>query len=54
MNKIFFFFMFFLISCSTEMSKNEFDFFNTDISFEEFKIKLEEYAKNNPYPNIDN
>ena len=21
--------------------------------FDEFKIKLEEYAKNNPYPNID-
>ena len=54
MNKILIFFMFFLISCSTEISKNKFDFFNTNISFEEFKIKLDEYAKKNPYPKINN
>ena len=27
--------------------------FSDNLSFEEFKIKLEEYALNNPYPNID-
>ena len=27
--------------------------FSNDLSFEEFKIKLEEYANNSPYPNID-
>ena len=25
-----------------------------EMSFEEFKLKLDEYANNNPYPNIDN
>ena len=45
---------FFLISCSPKVPKNEFDFFNSTISFEEFKQRLDEYAKNNPYPNIDN
>ncbi len=28
--------------------------FSDDLSLKEFKIKLEEYAKNSPYPNIDN
>ena len=28
--------------------------FNKEITFEEFKIKLEEYSNNSPYPNIDN
>ncbi len=46
--------MFFLISCSTKTSNDKFDFFNTNISFDEFKQKLEEYAKDNPYPNINN
>ena len=27
--------------------------FSDNMSFEEFKIKLEEYANNSPYPNID-
>tara|TARA_Y100000768_G_scaffold326940_1_gene264445 strand:+ start:202 stop:375 length:174 start_codon:yes stop_codon:yes gene_type:complete len=27
--------------------------FSDNLSFEEFKIKLEEYALNNPYPSID-
>ena len=42
------------MSCSTQSPiKNDFIFKN-NMSFDEFKIKLEEYAKNNPYPNIDN
>ena len=47
-----------MISCS---SKNEIIQnnsqnlnFSNDLTFEEFKEKLEEYAKNQTYPNIDN
>tara|TARA_B100001059_G_C17752989_1_gene538288 strand:+ start:640 stop:801 length:162 start_codon:yes stop_codon:yes gene_type:complete len=44
----------FLTSCSSEkIIKNDFNFDNK-MSFNEFKIKLEEYANNSPYPNIDN
>ena len=28
--------------------------FSDELSFEQFKNNLEEYANNNPYPNIDN
>ena len=28
--------------------------FSNDLSFEEFKIRLIEYAKKSPYPNIEN
>ena len=28
--------------------------FSKDLTIEEFKIKLDEYANNSPYPNIDN
>ena len=46
--------LFVLTSCSQQSSfKNDFNFDN-DMSFEEFKNKLEDYANNNPYPNIDN
>ena len=54
MNKLLIFLIFFLISCSTEIPKNKFDFYDTNISFEKFKIELEKYSKNNPYPNINN
>ena len=45
-------------SCSMNNDKleknfSDINFFN-DMSFEEFKNKLEEYAENSPYPNIDN
>ena len=52
MNKILFVIMFFLLSCSNNTLRKDF-IFSDDISFEEFKIKLIEYANNNPYPNID-
>jgi len=45
--------IFFLTSCSSNESINNLNFSN-EMSFNEFKIKLEEYAKDNPYPNIDN
>ena len=28
--------------------------FNEEMTFDEFKIKLEEYSNNSPYPNINN
>ena len=48
----------FLISCSsnsnvTQKNFQNFDFSN-DLTFEEFREKLEVYTKNQPYPNIDN
>ena len=48
---------FFLIGCSSiqnEVNNNLIDFdYDENLSFEEFKIKLEVYAINNPYPNIE-
>ena len=45
-------------SCSMNNDKLENNFsdinFFDDMTFEEFKNKLEEYAENSPYPNIDN
>jgi hypothetical protein len=50
--------IFFLLSgCTnnkTEKSNNLSNIiFSDNLSFEEFKIKLDEYAINNPYPNLD-
>tara|TARA_B100001063_G_scaffold238409_1_gene260559 strand:+ start:777 stop:950 length:174 start_codon:yes stop_codon:yes gene_type:complete len=49
---------FLLVSCSTNQSQNKTNTsnftFSENMSFEQFKIELEEYAKNNPYPNINN
>ena len=44
--------LFFLVSCTTNNTKSNFNF-SDQMSFEEFRIKLYEYAINNPYPNID-
>ena len=57
MKKILIFFLF-LTSCvanQSEVNNNNFlDLkYNEDLSFDEFKIKLEVYAVNSPYPNID-
>ena len=45
-------------SCSMNKDKLEKNFsdinFSDDMTFEEFQSKLEEYAENSPYPNIDN
>ncbi len=53
MNKLLILIIFFLVSCTSEMIKTDFDISN-EMSLNEFKNKLEEYAINNPYPNIDN
>ena len=46
-----------LNSCSKDIKNNEFSHdinFKENISFKEFKIKLDEYVKNSSYPNINN
>ena len=38
-----------------KVSNKQLDFnFNEEMTFEEFKIKLEEYSNKSSYPNIDN
>jgi len=57
MKKFIFFILFLLSSCSSTNKKESFDaksFFSNDMSFEEFKNKLDEYAKNSHYPNLNN
>ena len=57
MNKYLLVFLF-LISCSSNIDITQKNFqdldFSNDLTFEVFKEKLEEYAKSQPYPNIDN
>tara|TARA_B100000674_G_scaffold466529_1_gene450585 strand:+ start:794 stop:967 length:174 start_codon:yes stop_codon:yes gene_type:complete len=47
-----------LIGCSNNqnLSKTNYTNFNfsKDLTLKEFKLKLESYAINSPYPNIDN
>ena len=56
MKKFLLVFSFFLISCTNNISSksffNELDF-SKEMSFDEFKSKLEIYAKNKSFPNID-
>ncbi len=52
MKKLLIFIIFTLISCSPITKKSDLNF-SDDISFEELKIKLIEYANNSSYPNID-
>ena len=51
MKKIFIILLFFTSCTSTETVEN-YDF-SDDLSFDEFKLKLQNYAENSPYPNID-
>ena len=55
MKRIFFLILFFLQSCVIQDEKKSFDFnFSDDMTFKEFEIKLDEYAKNSQYPDINN
>ena len=51
-------FIILLNACSLETSKKDFLIsepkFSDDLSIEELKTKLKQYALNNEYPNIDN
>ena len=45
-----------LSSCTVKSEnfvKKDFDF-SKEVNFDKFRIKLQEYARNNPYPNINN
>ena len=56
MIKFFFLIIILLSSCSLKINekntKIDFESFE-NMSFDEFKLKLNNYAKNNPFPNID-
>ena len=53
MKKILVMIIFFLISCtSSSTKKNEFTY-SDEMTFEQFKLKLNEYVKNSPYPDIN-
>ena len=49
-----FFFIIFITSCtSNNFDNNKVLDFNIDVTFDEFKVLLEDYNKNNEYPIID-
>tara|TARA_Y100000022_G_scaffold113910_1_gene98349 strand:- start:640 stop:798 length:159 start_codon:yes stop_codon:yes gene_type:complete len=50
--KKFFLILLFLSSCSSNEIVDSYNF-SDNMTFDEFKIKLENYAINNPYPQID-
>jgi hypothetical protein len=55
MKKILFTIIILLCSCSPKLAINQNNInFTKEMSFNEFKIMLEEYAKINSYPNINN
>ena len=53
MNKILLILFILLASCNAKMTKNDF-ILPDEMNFDKFKIYLDEYAKNNPFPNIEN
>ena len=46
-------FLIFLTACTSKNVNNNILDFNMDLTFDEFKILLEEYNKKNGYPDID-
>jgi hypothetical protein len=55
--KIIFLIFFLLSGCAYNQTENNNNLSNInflDLSFEEFKVRLEEYSINSPYPDIDN
>ena len=53
MKKLLVLILLFITSCSPGNLNTKFDFGN-DMSFDEFKIKLKDYANLSSYPNLDN
>jgi hypothetical protein len=56
MKKIYLFLIFFLSACSSSEIKGDLNNslnFSEDMDFEEFKIKVIEYANQSTFPNID-
>ncbi len=57
MKKLFIIMIILFNGCSPSFDKNEIKnsfIFSNEMTFEEFKLKLEQYVKNSPYPNPDN
>jgi hypothetical protein len=52
MKKILVIILFFFVSCASSPKKNELTF-SDEMTFEQFKLKLNEYVKNNPYPDVN-
>ena len=54
------YFLIFFILCGCSINQNQSNdkslkiVFSENLSFEDFKIRLDEYAKKQPFPNIDN
>ena len=46
-------FLIFLTACSSKNINNNILDFNMDITYDEFKVLLEEYNKKKGYPDID-
>ena len=53
MRKLLILIMILSYSCSSPVTRNDIKF-SENITFEEFRVQLEKYSRNNPYPNIDN
>ena len=47
-------FLIFLTACTTKNVNNNILDFNMDLTYDEFKVLLEEYNKKKGYPDIDN
>ena len=56
MKKLLFVIIIFISGCNTNSVKNNFDrnFDFSNMTLNEFKLKLKDYAVNSPYPNINN
>jgi hypothetical protein len=52
MNKFLIISLFFLFSCTSNTTNNDFNL-SDEMTFDEFRVKLEKYIKENSYPNID-
>ena len=50
--------LFLITGCAVTQKEKKVNFseieFSENLSFEEFKVNLEKYANDNPYPDIDN
>ena len=46
-------FLIFLTACTSKNVNNDILDFNMDLTFDEFKVLLEEYNKKKGYPDID-
>ena len=47
-------FLIFLAACTSKNVNNNIVDFNMDLTYDEFKVLLEEYNKKKGYPDIDN